>query len=112
MEGLLPEEIMKKPKQGGFVPVIIFLKNAGLRKRIYDHLLRSEPIRQYFDLDYVSSIFSNYESVQGQEVYWPNFYNSKANRILFLLTFDIWHHFYIQNNSLDVIPQSLSEYLF
>ncbi len=29
MEGLLPPEVMTKPKQGGFVPVMIFLKNPG-----------------------------------------------------------------------------------
>jgi len=40
-----------------------------------------------------------------------NFYNSKANRILFLLTFDIWYDFYIKNQVLDVEPPALSEYL-
>jgi asparagine synthase (glutamine-hydrolysing) len=31
MEGLLPEKVLQKPKQGGFVPVMIFLKKADLR---------------------------------------------------------------------------------
>lgn len=111
MEGLLPEEIMTKPKQGGFVPVMIFLNDPKLRKRIYNHLINSEPIRQYFNLDYVKSIFSLYESVQGRKVYWHNFYNSKANRILFLLTFDIWYHFYMKSDPLDTSPLSLTDYL-
>jgi asparagine synthase (glutamine-hydrolysing) len=111
MENLLPAEILTKPKQGGFVPVMLFLKDPGMRKRIYGHLLRSEPIMEHFNLDYIKGIFSNYESVQDQEIYWPNFYNSKANRILFLLTFDIWHRFYMANNPLDVAPPSLSDYL-
>jgi len=111
MEDLLPTEIMTKPKQGGFVPVMIFLKDPELRKRIYGHLLDSETMKQYFRTDYLNTIFSNYERVQGQKIYWHNFYNSKANRILFLLTFDIWHHYYMQNSPLDIEPRSLSEYL-
>jgi asparagine synthase (glutamine-hydrolysing) len=111
MEDLLPHEIMTKPKQGGFVPVMIFLKDPELRKRIYGHLLNSETMKQYFRTDYLKTIFSNYESMQGQKIYWHNFYNSKANRILFLLTFDIWHHYYMQNSPLDVEPPSLSDYL-
>jgi asparagine synthase (glutamine-hydrolysing) len=111
MEDLLPNEIMTKPKQGGFVPVMIFLKDPELRKRIYRHLLNSETMKQYFRTDYLKTIFSNYESMQGQKIYWHNFYNSKANRILFLLTFDIWHAYYMQNSPLDIEPPSLSDYL-
>ena len=111
MEGLLPPEVMTKPKQGGFVPVMIFLKDAQLRQRIYRHLLNSEVIREFFNSEYINNIFQNYEHIQGKKIYWHNFYNSKANRILFLLTFDIWHHQYIDNYSIDNIPLPLSEYL-
>ena len=111
MEDLLPAEVMKKPKQGGFVPVMIFLEDSGLRKRIYHYLLNSEVIKEYFRIDYLKALFENYERMQGKEIYWYNFYNSKANRILFLLTFDIWHHFYMKNNPSEVTPPSLSGYL-
>jgi asparagine synthase (glutamine-hydrolysing) len=111
MEELLPAEIMDKPKQGGFVPVMIFLKDPNLRKNIYRHLLDSEIIKEYFRTDYLNALFDKYEEYQGKEIYWPNFYNSKANRILFLLTFDIWHHFYIKENFLEVSPPCLTDYL-
>jgi asparagine synthase (glutamine-hydrolysing) len=111
MEGLLPPEIMTKPKQGGFVPVMIFLKDKELRNRIYYHLLNSEVMKEYFNPDCMRSIFAHYESVQGNKIYWHNFYNSKANRILFLLTFDIWHHFYMDNDPMNVTPMSLTEYI-
>jgi asparagine synthase (glutamine-hydrolysing) len=111
MEDLLPPEVMTKPKQGGFVPVMIFLKDLELRRRIYDNLLNSQIIKEYFRIDYLKSLFENYESIQGKEIFWHNFYNAKANRILFLLTFDIWYHFYIKNNSLEVSPPCLSDYL-
>jgi asparagine synthase (glutamine-hydrolysing) len=111
MEDLLPSEIMNKPKQGGFVPVMIFLKDSELRKHIYRHLLNSEIIKEYFKTEPLNNLFENYERVKGKKIYWHNFYNSKANRILFLLTFDIWHHFYIDNNPLKIIPSSLTGYL-
>ena len=111
MEDLLPPEIMTKPKQGGFVPVMIFLKNPELRKRIYRHLLNSAVMKEYFRIDYLETLFENYEKMQGKKIYWYNFYNSKANRILFLLTFDIWYNFYMKNNSLEIIPPTLTEYL-
>jgi asparagine synthase (glutamine-hydrolysing) len=111
MEDLLPQEIMNKPKQGGFVPVMIFLKDPDLRKNIYRHLLDSEIIKEYFRTDYLNTLLECYEEFQGKKIYWHNFYNSKANRILFLLTFDIWHHFYIENNTLEISPPCLSDYL-
>jgi asparagine synthase (glutamine-hydrolysing) len=111
MEGLLPPEIMSKPKQGGFVPVMIFLKDWELRNRIYYYLLNSEVMKEYFNIDYLRKMFSQYEDLQGKKIYWHNFYNSKANRILFLLTFDIWHRFYIDNDPLNITPMTLSEYL-
>jgi asparagine synthase (glutamine-hydrolysing) len=111
MEGLLPPEIMTKPKQGGFVPVMIFLRDKEMRNRIYYHLLNSEVMKEYFNADCMRSIFANYESVQGNKIYWHNFYNAKANRILFLLTFDIWHKFYMENDPLSVTPMTLTEYI-
>ncbi len=112
MEDLLPSEIMTKPKQGGFVPVMIFLKDVELRKNIYRFLLNSQVIKEYFRTDYLKALFANYEAMQGKKINWYNFYNSKANQILFLLTFDIWHHFYVNHNALEITtPPCLSEYL-
>jgi len=111
MEGLLPPEVMTKPKQGGFVPVMIFLRDPKLRENIYRHLLHSEVIKEYFRMDYLKKLFESYEGMQRKKVYWHNFYNSKANRILFLLTFDVWHHLYIRNSSSKMVPPSLGEFL-
>jgi asparagine synthase (glutamine-hydrolysing) len=111
MEGILPKEIMTKPKQGGFVPVMIFLNDAGLRKRIYRRLLASDAIGERFRSDVLTRIFEDYEAQQGKEIYWANFLNSKANRILFLLSYDIWHHYYIANDPTTTQPVSLSEFL-
>ncbi|MFC1657371.1 asparagine synthetase B family protein [Candidatus Moduliflexota bacterium] len=111
MEGLLPEEIMNKPKQGGFVPVMIFLEDRTLRERIYRKLLASPMIGEYFRVDYLRSLFRKYEEMQGRPVRWPNYHNSKANRILFLLTLDIWHSLFMENGLDDKSLPSLDEYL-
>jgi asparagine synthase (glutamine-hydrolysing) len=111
VEKLLPAEILTKPKQGGFVPVMIFLKDETLRQRIYRHLLESEAVREYFRPDLLRDMFERYERLQRQEIYWHNFYNAKANRILFLLTFDILHHYYVKRDPLQAEPRSLSDYL-
>ncbi len=111
MTGILPEEIMNKPKQGGFVPVMLFLRDKGLRRRIYDYLLHSPVMAEYFRADYLRVLFESYETYQGKPLYWANFLNSKANRILFLLTFDIWHRYYLENDPLRVEVTTLSEYL-
>jgi len=90
---------------------MIFLKDEEKRRSIYRHLLNSKVIQEYFNPGYIKTIFDQYERMQGKPVYWHNFYNSKANRILFLLTFDIWHHLYMRNNAWDTPAPSLSDYL-
>jgi asparagine synthase (glutamine-hydrolysing) len=102
---------MTKPKQGGFVPVMLFLNDAALRKRIYRRLLASDAIRERFRSDVLTRIFEDYEAQQGKDVYWANFLNSKANRILFLLSYDIWHHYYVANDPATTQPVPLSEFL-
>jgi asparagine synthase (glutamine-hydrolysing) len=111
METVLPEDIMTKPKQGGFVPVMIFLKEAYLRKRIYSRLLESDTMKQYFDMKHLARLFSDYEKSHGKEIYWYNFNNSKANRILFLLTFDIWHSYYMGNSCSTTPAKNVTSYL-
>ncbi len=82
-----------------------------MRNEIYRHLLNSKVIKEYFKTEPLKNLFKNYERVQGKEIYWHNFYNAKANRILFLLTLDIWHHFYIEGNPLEVGHPYLTDYL-
>jgi asparagine synthase (glutamine-hydrolysing) len=108
---ILPREVLVKPKQGGFVPVMIFLKDRALREKIYRRLEKSEAINEYFNPEAVKAVFANYEQNAGREIYWHNFYNSKANRILFLLTFDLWHHFYMNGSGVGGEAPTLNEYL-
>jgi len=90
---------------------MIFLKKPDMRNQIYHHLLNSEVIKEYFRTDYLENLFNSYERMQGRKIYWHNFYNAKANQILFLLTFDIWYQLYSNNNVSEVIPPQISDYL-
>jgi asparagine synthase (glutamine-hydrolysing) len=111
MEGILPQEILSKPKQGGFVPVMIFLRDSNVRKRIYQHLLHSEIILGLFKQEYLTNLFEKYEGLLEKKMYWHNFLNAQANRILFLLTFDIWHNLYLSKGEINGAKMSLSDYL-
>ncbi len=108
---LLPEEIMKKPKQGGFVPLRLFMGDPILRKRIYDHLLHSRLMKSLFRRDYLKSLFDTYEQAETRPTYWYNYYSSKVNRIMFLLVFDVWHKQFVENSSLLAPPARLQDYL-
>ncbi len=90
---------------------MIFLGEKKKREEIYRRLVSSRIIREYFRVDVLQNLFKQYEALQGKEIYWHNFHNSKANRILFLLTLDIWHSLYIVNDPLEAKVASLSDFL-
>ena len=108
---LLPGEIMNKPKQGGFVPLRVFMGDPSLRKRIYAYLLNSELMKSLFRMDYLKSMFDAYEQAETRPAYWYNYYSSKVNRIMFLLVFDLWHKQFVENDSLSAPPPRLKDYL-
>lgn len=111
MEGVLPPEILNKPKQGGFVPVKIFLNDSALRKMIYKYLLHSKIIGNYFKVDYLKRLFDVFEACLKKPIFWPNFLNAKASHILCLLTFEIWYKYYIENDPINVNPAKLNEHI-
>jgi asparagine synthase (glutamine-hydrolysing) len=108
---LLPREIMNKPKQGGFVPLRVFMSDRSLRQRIYGYLLNSELMKSHFRLGSLKAIFDTYEQAAIRPTKWYNYYSSKANRIMFLLVFDLWHKFFVQNETLSTPAPKLKDYL-
>jgi asparagine synthase (glutamine-hydrolysing) len=108
---LLPGEIMNKPKQGGFVPLRVFMGDSSLRKKIYTYLLNSDLMKSHFRMDYLKSMFDAYEQAETRPAYWYNYYSSKVNRIMFLLVFDLWHKQFVENDSLSSPPTRLKDYL-
>jgi len=109
--GLLPSEIMNKPKQGGFVPLRVFMGDPSLRQRIYNHLLNSELMKSHFRMDYLKSMFDAYEEAETRPAYWYNYYSSKVNRIMFLLVFDLWYKQFVENGALSAPSSRLKDYL-
>ena len=108
---LLPGEIMNKPKQGGFVPLRVFMSDPSLRQRIYAHLLNSELMKRHFRLDYLKAIFDTYELAATRPTNWYNYYSSKVNRIMFLLVFDLWYKLFVENETLSTPSPRLKDYL-
>jgi len=108
---LLPREIMNKPKQGGFVPLRVFMRDPSLRQRVYAQLLNSELMKRHFRLDYLKAIFETYEQAETRATNWYNYYSSKVNRIMFLLVFDLWHKLFVENKTLSTPSPKLKDYL-
>ena len=106
-EHLLPSESFKS-KQGGFAPSQLFLKPK--QEVLFSYLMKSEIIAEFFNREYVIQIFKNYLSLERKGNYFSSFIETKANQIIYLLVFDIWHRIYIQND-ITVQNLSLSEYL-
>lgn len=108
---LLPPEVLVKRKQGGFVPVMMLLGDDTLRNRVYRHLLKSEVLDSLFRREALEKLLAGYERAQQRGTRWRNFLIARANRILFLLTLDIWYHYYLRSRPSETMPVGLGDYL-
>lgn len=96
MDSILPQEILNKPKQGGFVPLTIFFKNNEVRHKIFSYLLNSDVLKQFFNVDYIEFIIKRYEEgISFKQNFW--FRQTKSNQILNLLVFELWYQLFMKN---------------
>lgn len=93
MNEILPERILKKPKQGGFVSMELLLNDNWKRVKIYRYILRSKTIKEYFNMNFVNNIINYYEAIIKKKKYWPSHRDSIANKVLYLLAFAVWHDY-------------------
>lgn len=95
-EGLLPQSVMSKPKQGGLIFMNLLLKNNTRRESISRYLMRSELINDYMNMSYIKELLSSYGSTKN--VYWQNYHDTQANKILYLLNFALWGEIILSGN--------------
>ena len=91
MKKRLPEEIMAKPKQGGFIRMTMLLSNSEVRKAVFRYLLKSEAIRAYMNMRFVAGLLSEYERGIRRPLYWESYWDCKVNQLMNLLVFAIWY---------------------
>jgi len=85
VNGLLPEKIINRPKEGFILPYIFWMQNY-LRSKIRRVLSPRELSKHgYFDAKYVAQLISEYDSGRTEH----------ANKIYLLLMFQLWWKKYI-----------------
>lgn len=111
MRKMLPQSILDKPKQGGCVSMALLLSNPKKRRLIFNYILGSDILKEYLSIQYIKKLLAEYEVLTKKSIYWENHRDSKANKILYLLTFSLWHHIFLKNREKHTWDIKLSEML-
>ena len=98
MTGILPENILKKPKQGGFVPMALLLSDEKNRKNIYRYLLNSATLHDFYHLESVKELIEACENSLTSKPYWFAFQDNKINQVMNLLVFNLWYQIFIKES--------------
>lgn len=87
MADILPQEIIKKKKQGFGLPMAVWLRQGGAMRDLVNDVLRSRRARErgYFQPDFVEQLLQSHE--RGS---WD--YSSEIFRLLML---ELWHREYL-----------------
>jgi asparagine synthase (glutamine-hydrolysing) len=111
MKDVLPKNVMGKSKQGGFVPLGIFLEDAEVRKVIYAVIRSSKALFEIFNKKYLEEILVHYEALMGKKGYWFYYEQSLIEKIFLLLALEIWFRQYIDTKSLAQSSFDLRDYI-
>lgn len=95
MTKILPPSILSRPKRGGFVSTALLLVDPQKRNSIFHYIQTSDLLSNYFCRIYVSNLLSDYETMISRPPYWEHHRDSKANKILYLLTLALWYDIFV-----------------
>jgi asparagine synthase (glutamine-hydrolysing) len=101
LDDIIPMEYRNSKKQGGFVPLNLFLNDKKIRNNIFNIIRYSSFAKVYLDLGILQSILKNYDDLLNRTNVWFWQKQIVCNRILNLLTISIWWELYIQNHSIN-----------
>jgi asparagine synthase (glutamine-hydrolysing) len=111
MKELLPSILIDKSRQGGFVPLSIFLQDSGVKSNIFHIIRMSEVLPNFFSRDYIETVLQSYEETSRKSGYWFYYHQSLVAKVLHLLAFEIWCRQYLEGH-LSVQPSfDLRDYL-
>ena len=97
MKNILPDSILNKPKQGGFVNMSLCLDDPQKRNMIFNHILHSDILKEYLNIKYIKKMLQQYEMLISKKINWVAHRDSMAGKILYLLTISIWYNVFIDN---------------
>lgn len=110
MKDILPFEILNKPKQGGFIPMGMLLADKMQRKKIFDYLLNSKALQNFFHMEYINKLVHECENAMLKNPYWTAFQDNKVNQVMNLIVFSIWHKVVFEAG--DTVPPDADLYDF
>jgi asparagine synthase (glutamine-hydrolysing) len=109
MQGLLPEEILNKPKQGGFIPMSILLSNEKTRDSIFKYILRSELVNNYLNISFIDKILKEFLKSSKENIYWYSYHDGRVNQIMNILIISLWYDLCFKNNHIEPPNLMLSQ---
>ncbi len=97
----LPPELITREKQGFGFPIAYWLRNE-LRELTERHLLSSKMVEDgYFSRDYITQILREHQDGKVDH----------HVRIWMLLNLEIWYGMYIENETMESVESSISEWI-
>jgi asparagine synthase (glutamine-hydrolysing) len=111
MVGVLPWKAICKPKQGGFVPMTYLLKNALVRRKVFDYLTHSSPLNMYLDVRFLKFFFRNYEQSLLKTPYWQSHWEARANQIMNILALSLWYEIFVKGKHINPPKTRLTEFI-
>ncbi|MFH1842308.1 MAG: asparagine synthase C-terminal domain-containing protein, partial [bacterium] len=91
MADVLPQNILTRPKQGGFVPLRMLLLQTHKRRAVFDYLAHSRAITEFFKPDMVKRLLAECDSLYGRQQVWPVFFDCKINQVMNMLSLAVWY---------------------
>ncbi len=98
MNEILPEGIMRKPKQGGCVRLSSCLDNTVRRGLIFQYIRKSDLVRECFDMEYINNFLTQYDMLTAKTIKWYNHRDAQAGKVLSLLTISLWYEIFRNQN--------------
>jgi len=100
---LLSPEIFKRPKQGGAINPYIHLNDANRLSAIKKVVLKSDFIREYFNIGRLETLFKYIETAETAK--------AASVNIMQILTLSLWHHIFIEKDPGTAPNFTLDDYL-
>ncbi len=98
----MPKLIAQKPKQGGFVPMEIFFKDAEQRRRLNEIVLDSSLFDDFLKKDEVEKFLKTFNTEINDSAKWFWYRQIKCNQMFNLVSIAIWWEEFIKNRSISI----------
>jgi len=99
----LPKEITERKKQGGFAPLSIFFMDNSKREQIKQFILHSAATRALFNVDYIDTVFAQFDSLEKSGGYWFWYKQVKSTQLFNLLVVVLWWEIMIEGNQRELL---------